>query len=66
MPATVISPSWPKGAATRRTEQQARYQKVLGAIAERRAAGEKTVLVNISDLEALICIAAHTDRAIAS
>lgn len=67
MPATIhpISTSWPKGAAAR-TEQQARYQKLLGVIAERRARGEKTATVNISDLEALVYIAAHTDRALAS
>lgn len=68
MPATItaISPRLAAAKARQRTEQQARYQKVLGAIAERRAIGQKTVTVNLTDLEALLCVCATTDRAFAS
>lgn len=68
MPATVhpISPRLAAAEARQRTEQQARYQRVLNRIAERRALGQKTVTVSLPDLEALLCIAAHADVALAS
>jgi hypothetical protein len=68
MPATVhpISPSWPKGTAGNRTQQQARYQRVLARLAEHRSQGRTTIAVNVSDLEALLCLAASTDKALAS
>lgn len=67
MPATVthISPRLAAAQARNRTEQQARYQRALATIAERRARGEKTVTIGLRDLEALLCIAASTDRALA-
>lgn len=60
------SPRLAAAAASRRTEQQARYEKLLTVICRRRADGFKTARIKLCDLEALIRMAAVNDRALPS
>ena len=59
-----VSPRLAAAQASRRTEQQARYARVLHLLRDRRLAGHRTVTITVSDLEALIALAASTDLAL--
>lgn len=53
-------------AANPRTEQAARYARVLRLTATAKAKGLRSIHIRISDLEALIAIAATSDALVTS
>jgi hypothetical protein len=63
-PATAGTPCLNLAAQDTRTEQEARYARLLNRAEAMKALGQKTTTISVADLVALICIAAASDAAV--